>query len=93
MFVGDLAYAGQPDKVTTTFDAHSKATKTLFARIKSMNETVNDCIKQAFKVAKGSFRHGHGTEDKLAKIKLAFEASAILVQYDIEIVVDVYRQI
>jgi hypothetical protein len=29
----------------------------------------------------------------LAKIKLAFEASAILVQYDIEIVVDVYRQI
>ncbi|KAL7552212.1 hypothetical protein ACHAWF_015432, partial [Thalassiosira exigua] len=41
--VGDSAYLGQPDKVTTTRDAHKPATKKLFARMKSMQET---CFKR-----------------------------------------------
>ena len=66
--VGDSAYEGQPDKVTTTKDAHNAATKELFARMKSMQET---CFKRFkdFKVLRHSFRHGSGTDDKLAKIK------------------------
>jgi hypothetical protein len=83
-FVGDSAYNGQPDKVTTTKDAHSKVTKELFARVKSLNETANGRFK-SFKAVRESFRHGKkGTEDKLARIKVAFEAAAVLIQYDIE---------
>lgn len=83
-FVGDSAYTGQPDKVTTTLDAHSKTTKTLFGRIKSLNETANGRLKN-FKVVRDSFRHGKkDSDDKMAKIRLSFEAAAVLVEYDIE---------
>ncbi len=81
--IGDSAYEGQLDKVSTTKDAHKPATKKLFARMKSMQET---CFKRFkdFKVLNGSFRHGKNTEDKLAKIKSSFEAVAVLLQYDFE---------
>eukprot|EP00985_Skeletonema_marinoi_P029694 scaffold28674_cov66-Skeletonema_marinoi.AAC.1 len=71
--IGDSAYEGQPDKVSTTKDAHKPATKKLFARMKSMQET---CFKRFkdFRVLRESFRHGKSTEDKLAKIKSSFEA-------------------
>ena len=51
--------------------------------MKSMQET---CFKRFkdFKVLRESFRHGKGTEDKLGKIKMAFEATAVLVEYDLE---------
>jgi hypothetical protein len=52
--VGDSAYAGQPDKVTTTKDAHSPTTKRLFARMKSMLETCHGRLKN-FKVVRESF--------------------------------------
>ena len=81
--VGDSAYSGQADKVTTTKDAHKPATKKLFARMKSMQETCFKRLKD-FKVLRESFRHGKGTTDKLAKIELAFEAVAVLCQYDFE---------
>ena len=81
--VGDSAYAGQPDKVTTTNDQHSRATKNFFARIKSLNETVFNRMKN-FKILRESFRHGTGTLDKLKKHKMAAEAVAVLVEYDIE---------
>ena len=81
--VGDSAYEGQPDKVSTTKDAHKPATKELFARLKSMQET---CFKRFkdFNVVSGTFRHGKGTDDKLAKIKLSVECVAILLQYEFE---------
>jgi hypothetical protein len=81
--VGYSTYQGQNDKVATTMDGHSAETKRLFARIKSMNKTCNGRLKN-FKVVRESFRHGSDTNDKLKKIKLAFEAAAVLVQYDIE---------
>ena len=81
--IGDLAYEGQPDKVSITKDAHDPATKKLFARMKSLQET---CFKRFkdFKVLRGSFRHGKGTADKLGKMKLSFDACVVLVQYDLE---------
>ncbi|KAL7524189.1 hypothetical protein ACHAXR_000470 [Thalassiosira sp. AJA248-18] len=81
--VGDSAYAGQPDKVSTSKDAHNAATKKLFARMKSMQETCFKRLKD-FKILRESFRHGSGTEDKLEKMEIAFEATAVLVEYDIE---------
>ena len=83
MLVGDSAYDGQTDKARTTKDSHNSFTKKLFARIKSMNETANSRLK-IFNVLRDSFCHGTSKEDKLKKIKWSFEASAVLVQYDIE---------
>ena len=83
--VGDSAYKGQPDKMSTTNAAHDPATKKLFARMKSMQETLFKRLKD-FKVLWGAFRHGQGTKDKLEldKIKLCFEACLVLVHYNIE---------
>ena len=81
--VGDSAYDGQPDKVSTTKDAHDSKTKKLFARMKSLQESVFKRMKD-FKVLRDAFRHGKGTQDKLEKIKMVFEAVAVLVEYDIE---------
>ena len=64
-------------------DAHKPATKKLFARMKSMQETCFKRLKD-FNFLRESFRHGKGTTDKLAKIELAFEAVAVLCQYDFE---------
>ncbi len=69
--------------MSTTNDAHDSATKELFARMKTLQETVFKRLKD-FKVLRGPFRHGQGTEDKLEKTKLSFEACLVLVQYDIE---------
>ena len=81
--VGDSGYSGQPDKVTTTSDAHAPETKGLFKRIKSQLETCNGRFKN-FNVIGNAFRHKGGTDEKLRKHKAAFEAVAVLVQYDIE---------
>ena len=82
--VGDSAYEGQADVVTTTKDAHKPATKKLFARMKSMQETCFKRLKD-FKVLRESFRHGKkGTADKLEAIQRSFEATAVLLQYDFE---------
>ena len=80
--VGDSAYAGQFDKVTTTMDAHSAETKELFARMKSMQETCFKRIKD-YKVLRESFRHGKNTKDKLKKVGMSFDAVVVLVQLDI----------
>ena len=81
--VGDSAYQGEPYKVTTTMDAHDAATKRLFARMKSMLETCFSRLKN-FKVLRESFRHGTLVDDKMKKIKRAFDVAAVLVQYDFE---------
>ena len=67
--VGDSAYKGQPDKVSTTNAAHDPSTIELFARMKSMQETLFKRLKD-FKVLRGPSCHGQGTKDKLEKIKL-----------------------
>ena len=77
--VGGSAYAGQPDKVTTTMDAHAPETKKLFARMKSMQETYFKRLKD-FKVLLNSFRHGKNMADKLETIKMSFDVAAMLVQ-------------
>ena len=80
---GDSAYEGQLDKVTITRDAHKPATKALFARMKSMQET---CFKRFkdFKILHECFHYGKSTDDKLQKIKMVFEAVAVLIQFDCE---------
>ena len=82
--VGDSAYEGQSDKVTTTKDAHKPETKKLFARMKSMQETCFKRLKD-FRALREAFRHGTGSQDKLDKIQLYMEAAAVLVQQSMAI--------
>lgn len=35
-------------------------------------------------ILREGFRHGKSTDDKLQKVKVAFEAVAVLIQYDCE---------
>ena len=81
--VADSAYAGQFDKVTTTMQAHDQKTKELFARMKSMQETIFSRFS-SFRVLSNGFRHGKNTDDKLEKIGLSFDAIAVLIQLDIQ---------
>ena len=81
--VADSAYKGQFDKVTTTMDAHSSDTKELFARMKSMQETIFVRFK-SFNVLTAGFRHGKNTKDKMNKVGEAFDAVAVLIQLDIK---------
>ena len=80
--VGDSAYGGQFDKVTCTMDAHSAKTKELFARMKSMQETIFKRFKD-FMAIREPFRHGKNTQDKLDKAAESFDACAVLIQLDI----------
>eukprot|EP00804_Cyclotella_cryptica_P000894 CCRYP_001120-RA/>CCRYP_001120-RA protein AED:0.22 eAED:0.40 QI:0/0/0/1/0/0/3/0/164 len=80
---GRLSICRPTDKITTTKDAHNPTTKRLFARMKSMLETCSGRLKN-FKVVHESVCNRQGTSNKLKKIKVAFEAAAVLVQYDIE---------
>ena len=48
-----------------------------------MQETCFKRLKD-FKVMRSSFRHEKNMADKLEKIKMSFDAAAVLVQYDIE---------
>ena len=52
--VGDAAYEGQADKVSTTNDAHYPETKELFARMKSLQDTSFKRFKD-FTVMCGAF--------------------------------------
>jgi hypothetical protein len=70
-------------RVTTTSDANNPETKGLFKRIKSQLESCNGRFKN-FNFISNPFRQKGGTDKKLKKHKAAFEAVAVLVQYDIE---------
>ncbi len=72
--VGDSAYGGQYDKLTATMDAHSPKTKELFARMKSMQESLFGRVK-VFKA---------DVDDKLEKAGETFDAVVVLIQLDID---------
>lgn len=81
--VGDSAYAGEPDKIITTNNFHSAEMKEFLARVKNRGESVFVRFK-AFNILRNRFRHGSGTENKLALHGFCFRTIAVIVQYDFE---------
>ena len=81
--IGDSAYQGEPDKISTAKEEHQATTKEFFARAKSRQETLHTRLK-FFKSLDGRFRHGKGSKEKMKHHKTCFEAVLVLVQYDLE---------
>ena len=82
--VGDSGYSGQDDLISTTDSAHDPATKELFARFKSRQETYNTRLK-FFAVLGQIFCHGkNGLPNKMKLHQTCFDAVCVLVAYDVE---------
>lgn len=81
--IGDSAYQGEPEKISTSMEEQQSTTKEFFARAKSRQETLHSRMK-FFKILDGRFRHGKGSEEKMKYHKTCFEAVLILVQYGLE---------
>ena len=70
--------------ISTTDSAHEPATKELFARFKSRQETYNTRLK-FFGLLDWTFRHGkNGLTEKMKLHKTCFDAVSVLVAYDME---------
>jgi hypothetical protein len=86
--VGDSGYVGEPDKVSTTLAGHSDATKELFARLKSRQETLFRGYKALGIMGGKPFRHkgkqGGGSEERMAVHRLVFRAVTVVMQYNME---------
>lgn len=86
--VGDSGYVGEPDKVSTTLAGHSDATKELFARLKSRQETLFGGYKALGIMGGKPFRHkgkqGGGSEERMAVHRLVFRAVTVVMQYNME---------
>jgi hypothetical protein len=86
--VGDLGYAGEPDKLSVTLQGHSDETKELFARLKSRGETLFRGYKSLGIMGGKPFRHkgkqGGGSKEQMAVHKLVFRAITVVMQYNME---------
>jgi hypothetical protein len=81
--VGDSGFAGEPDKIITTKDHHSKELKEFIARVKNRQESLHIRLK-AFNLLGNRFRHGKSTEDKMELHGICTAAITVIVQYDFE---------
>lgn len=79
----DSGFVGVPKQLTTTRNAHSKEMKELIARAKARQESFNSRMSR-FGVLRSRFRHGKGTEKRLALHKSCTEAVCVIVHYGME---------
>ena len=81
--VGDSGYAGEPNKIVTTKECHSRAFKEFLARVKNRQESLFIRLK-SFNILSNRFRHGKNTRDKMKLHGLVVGAITVIVQYDFE---------
>ena len=81
--VGDSGFAGEPDKIITTKDYHSKDLKEFIARVKNRQESLHIRLK-AFNLLGNRFRHGNSTKNKMELHGICTAAITVIVQYDFE---------
>jgi hypothetical protein len=75
--IGDFGYRAEPKFVSYPNSHDSKSVKLFKARATKRHENFNGMMKE-FAILSGRFRHDE------EKLKLAFEASAVLCQYKLE---------
>ena len=81
--IADDGLAGEPDKITIASPALAPRVKTYISDAKSRQETMHTRLK-SFNILRHRFRHGRGTEEKMALHKAVVEALCVVVQYDYE---------
>jgi hypothetical protein len=75
--IGDSAYKGEPDHMTTHRDNHSKDVRKFINRVRARHENFNARIKN-YRILADRFRSDRSHH------KIAFEAVCVLCQYDLE---------
>ena len=81
--IGDTAYEGFPEKVTVKRPGHTVEVFTFLDRAQNRQETYH-CRLENYNILVHRFRHGKNTEDKMSLHKMAVEAVAVIVDYDMK---------
>ena len=81
--IADDGLAGEPDKITIASPALPTPVKNYISDAKSRQETMHTRLK-SFNILRHRFRHGSGTEEKMALHKSVVEALCVVIQYDYE---------
>ena len=81
--VGDSGYLGEPGKIIVTKEGQTAELKQFLARAKMREETVHTRLK-SWRILSNRFRHGKGTEARMALHGDCLRAVAVLTQYDFE---------
>jgi len=80
--IGDSGYVGI-ENIIIYREEHSLEFKEFMGRAKNRQETLHSRLK-SFNVLKSRFRHGQGTQSKMAYHKICVEAVCVMVQYSFE---------
>lgn len=81
--IGDTAYEGFPEKVTVKRPGHTVEVFTFLDRAQNRQETYHSRLEN-YNILVHRFRHGKDTEDKMSLHKMAVEAVAVIVDYDMK---------
>ena len=81
--VGDSAYEGIPEKVTVKRQGHPKDILEFLNRAQNRQETYHSRLEN-YKILTHRFRHGKSSDDKMDLHRMAVEAVAVIVEYDMK---------
>jgi hypothetical protein len=81
--IADSAYEGLSDKVTVKRPGHSQEVFTFVDRAQNRQETWHGRL-ESYNILNHRFRHGDCTKEKMEMHKMAVEAVAVIVQYDMK---------
>lgn len=81
--IGDSAYEGFPEKVTVKRPGHTVEVFTFLDRAQNRQETYHSRLEN-YNILVHRFRHGRDTEEKKSLHKMAVEAVAVIVDYDMK---------
>jgi hypothetical protein len=81
--IADSAYEGLPEKVTVKRPGHTANVFRFLDRAQNRQESYH-CRLENYSILYHRFRHGKSTEDKMNLHKMAVDAVAVIVQYDMK---------
>lgn len=79
--IGDSAYEGVPEKVTVKREGHPYNVFEFLDQAQNRQESYHNRL-EAYNILAHRFRHGKSTQDKMNLHKMAVEAVAVIVAYD-----------
>ena len=81
--IGDSAYEGAPSKVTVKREGHPPDVFAFLDRAQNRQESYHSRLEN-YNILTHRFRHGKNTQDKMDLHKMAVEAVAVIVEYDMK---------
>lgn len=81
--IGDVAYEGIPERVTVKRHDHTHDVLEFLDRAQNRQETYHSRLEN-YNILTHRFRHGKSSQDKMDLHKMAVEAVAVIVEYDMK---------